>query len=169
MSKKSTVLNTSIYVLLFTALANGVAQAGDCTAQQKREIVAAYESFRSASRAGNLSQVKKLSTNAVVSEIAKFEKSAPDAASLARQMSAFSPELSYAKDLRCEYSQERARLIIKTEAVQERPKKVIPVTSVVMFEHVQGPNWLVGEKGTTSLFSPEPAEPMLQHEKLQLP
>lgn len=169
-------MNKFTYVFLVSAMANDVAQAGDCTAQQKREIVATYESFRSASRAGNLSQVKELSTSAVVSEVVKFEKTAPDAASLARQMSAFLPGLSYAKDLQCEYSQKRARLIIKTETAEQvltftqedRPSKVIPA-SVVMFEHVHGSKWLVGVKASTSPFSPEPIESLLKHEILQLP
>ena len=117
-----------------------------------------------------------MSTSTVVSEIVKFEKTAPDTASLARQMSALLPELSSAKDLQCEYSQKRARLIIKTEAAEqvikftqeERPSKVIPA-SVVMFEYVHGSKWLVGVKASTSPFSPEPIESLLKHEKLQLP
>lgn len=148
---------------------NVAAQVDRCTSQQKLELTAAYEEFRTASRGGDLKKIKILSSKAVSADIAKFEKTAPNSSVLARQMGAVMPALSGAKEVRCDYSGHRARFIIQTETVDRDSKKSIPVTSIVMFERTPASKWLVGDKAVTNPFSPQSPESLLQHEKLRLP
>lgn len=162
-------LKESILVVLCAVPFSALAQVDRCMAQQKSELSAVYEEFRSASRAGNLDQVKTLSTKAVSAEIAAFEKSAPNTSFLARQMGSVMPALSDAKDLRCELGGRRARFILQTEAVDRDSKKPIPITTIVMFERAARQQWLLGEKAMTNPFSPQSPESLLQHGKLRLP
>ena len=154
--------------LLSVALFSGVAHAAICTAEQKEAVSTAYETFRSASRSGDLKQVKALSTEAITRQIVAFEKNAPSAASLARMMGALSPALAEGTDIRCEQRQRKARLIISTVAVDKSSGKQVPVASVVMFEQGHGNNWLVGMKGGTSPSSAQPLETLLQHDAFRL-
>lgn len=157
-----------VFFSLSVALFSDVASAEICTAKQKEAVATAYETFRSASRSGDLNQVKALSTEAIARQIVAFEKNAPSAASLARMMGALSPALAEGTDIRCEQRQLKARLIISTVAVDKRSGKQVPVASVVMFEQAHGNKWLVGMKGSTTPFSAQPLETLLQHDAFRL-
>lgn len=164
-----TPVKECIVIVLCTVSFSALAQVDRCTPGQESELSAIYDKFRSASRAGDLDQVKNLSTKAVSAEIAAFEKNAPNASSLARQMGSVMPALSEAKDVRCEFGGQRSRFIIRTEAFDRGSKKAIPITTIVMFERAAGQQWMVGEKAMTNPFSPQSPESLLQHEKLRLP
>ena len=144
------------------------AHAATCSPGQQSEMSTTYNAFRSASRAGDLKQVKALSSPDVATQIKSFEKNTSNLAALARQMGGVMPVLATAKSVACEYSGKKARLIISTEAVSDSGQRV-PVSSVVMFEQVRGRAWLVGDKATTSPFSAQPASELLKHKELQLP
>jgi len=147
-----------------------VACAATCPPDLKSQVTATYNAFRSASRAGNLAQVKSLSSLAVAAEITDFEKTSNNPSALARRMSSVMPELAAAKKIACEYSGKKARLIITTETVSESESgQRVPVSSVVMFETVLGRGWLVGDKSMTSPFSAQPVSEILKLEALQLP
>jgi hypothetical protein len=154
--------------LLSVALFSGFADAAICTAEQKDAVSTAYETFRSASRSGDLSRVKAMSTPAINGKIAAFEKSAPSATDLARMMGALSPALADGTNVHCEQRLRKARLLISTVTMDRSSGKKVPVTSVVMFEQGPGDKWLVGMKGSTSPFSAQPLETLLQHEEFRL-
>ena len=154
--------------LLSVAVFSGIANAATCTAEQKKAVSAAYETFRSASRAGDLKRVKALSTATITGQIAAFEKTTPDSASLARMMGALSPALAEGTHIRCEQRQRKARLIIDTVAVNKSSGKQVPVASIVMFEQGHENAWLVGMKGSTTPFSAQPLETLLQHDAFRL-
>ncbi len=162
-------MKKSILVLLCFPLVSALAQTDRCKPQQQSELSASYQQFRSASRAGDLNQVKALSSRSVLPDITAFEKTATNASYLARQMGSVMPALAEAKDLRCELSGQRARFVILTQAVDRDSKNTIPITTIVMFERGPGAKWLVGEKAMTNPFSPQSPESLLQHEKLRLP
>lgn len=156
-------------ILLCFGSINALAQTNRCIPQQQSELSVIYEQFRSASRAGDLNRVKALSSRSVSADITAFEKTAPSASDLARQMGFVMPPLSEAKDIRCEYRAQRARFIILTESLDRDSKKTIPITTIVVFERGSGATWLVGDKAMTNPFSPQSPEALLQHEKLRLP
>lgn len=158
-----------LLILLCYVSFNVQAQPTRCVPQQQSELSAVYEQFRLASRTGDLNRVKALSSRSVLADISVFEKTAPSASDLARQMGFVMPLLSEAKDTRCENSGQRARFVLLTESVDRESKKTIPITTVVMFERESGAKWLVGEKAMTNPFSPMSPEALLQHEKLRLP
>ncbi|MEW9898750.1 hypothetical protein ABWL39_08965 [Chitinivorax sp. PXF-14] len=112
--------------------------------------------------------MKALSTPAVATEVASFEKSMPDKAALARQMGFVMPALDEAKTITCEAVNRKARLIVGTETVSETGKRV-PVSTVVMFEQGNAQAWLVGEKAMTDPFSGQSVNKLLQHPSLKLP
>lgn len=160
-----------VLAALLTLAWSGVAASVDaatCSPGQKSGMSTTYSAFRAASRAGDLKQVKALSSLHVASQIQSFEKTANNPAALARQMGGVMPEIATAKNVTCEHSGKRARLIIRTEAVSDSGQRV-PVWSVVMFEQVQGRAWLVGEKATTSPFTAQPVSDLLKFKELQLP
>lgn len=142
--------------------------AATCPPHLNSQVTAAYNAFRSASRAGDLAQVKALSSLAVAAKITDFEKNANNPSALARKMSSVMPELGAATKIACDYSDKKARMIITTDTVSESGQR-IPVSSVVMFESVPGRGWLVGDKTMTSPFSAQPVSEILKYEALQLP
>ena len=145
-----------------------VACAATCPPDLNSQVTTAYNAFRSASRAGDLAQVKALSSLAVAAQITDFEKNSNNPSALARQMSSVMPVLAAATKIACEYSGKKARIIITTETASQSGQRV-PVSSVVMFESVPGRGWLVGDKTMTSPFSAQPVSEILKHEALQLP
>lgn len=144
------------------------AQGATCTPGQLSDLSTTYNAFRSATRAGDLKQVKALSSLDVAAQILSFEKTTDNPAALARQMGGVMPVLTTAKSVACERSGKRARLIVGTDAVSESGQRV-PVWSVVMFEQGQGRGWLVGNKAATSPFTAQPVSVLLEHKELQLP
>jgi len=146
-----------------------VTAAESCTSSEKSEIMASYGSFRRASREGNLQAVKALSTKDVVRDISSFETSVNDPSVLARQMGAFSPDLQDAKEIKCEVSGDRSRLIARSETRSEDKATIVAqVFSVVMFQKL-GKQWLVGVKASTNPFKTEPLNSLLVHDQLKLP
>ena len=165
-----TTMPRSTLFLLFTLVSSSAnfAEAAVCSSDQQSRIMATYTSFFSASRAGDLGRVKAMSSAGVVEQISRFEKAANNPATLARQMGGVMPALDTAKKVSCELAKEKARLIVETEATSGSGQRV-PVSSVVMFEHVQGRGWLVGDKATTNPFSAQPVGDLLKHPALHLP
>lgn len=162
-------MKESILILLCFFSINALAQPSRCLPQEQSELSVAYEQFRSASRAGDLNQVKMFSSRSVLADISEFEKAAPSASDLARQMGFVMPLLSEAKEIRCEISGQRARFVLLTESTDRESKKTIPITTVVMFWRESGTKWLVGEKAMTNPFSPQSPDELLRHEMLRLP
>lgn len=145
------------------------AKTKTCTGREKSEISAIYTDFRRASREGNLPKVKALSTRAIAQQITDFEKNIKDQSALARQMGGFSPALEDAREIKCETSGDKSRLIIRSETKSEDKSTVVAqVFSVVMFEKVND-RWLVGIKASTSPFETQPLSTLLTHGQLQLP
>lgn len=169
--KRNLIMQNRSITLLLVAMMPfmALAKAESCSKSEKSEISTSYIEFSRASRAGDLSKVKALSTKAIAQEITDFEKNVKDQSALARQMGGFSPALEDAQDITCEKSGDKFRLILKSTTKSEDKSKVVAqVFSVTMFEKV-GSKWFVGIKASTNPFQTQPLASLLKHDQLQLP
>jgi hypothetical protein len=142
-----------------------------CDTELREKLNSLYTAFLQAAKADDLSAVKRFSTIEDATAIAQAEKSGNDKSTIGRMMYAFSPRLEGARDIRCEQSKNRARLIITHEVRGEtngKPHVPRDGFGVVMFEQ-QGKEWKVGKKASTQPMANAPLSDLLKHEALQLP
>lgn len=142
-----------------------------CDTELREKLISLYTAYLQAAKTEDISAVKRFSTIEDATEVTQAEKSGNDKTKIGRMMYAFSPRLEGAREMRCEHSQNRARLIITHEVRSEtngKPNVPRDGFGVVMFEQ-QGKEWKVGKKASTQPLAVAPLSDLLKYDALQLP